>query len=256
MIGLTRCGHTRPSRSTHRCFSARMRRHTLGRNLCRDSHPTMHTRFSNPRGFARVHLDGECARQRRPSIGHPCVPQRGHDGRMGGKYRQRDGSQRFAGACGLQHADRRRRIRGGRRDAVCARDHAAAFAPASGIGRNRDMHGGLSLRGIIAMSNGKKHADACNALPAADRSRHASICNRAPVAVRATPVAPVSIWINEATPLAAHRTVMFRNTPPAAVPERNTRGSSAPRRACRRGAHNRPLRLARQGARLNGMRFA
>ncbi|MGP8473560.1 hypothetical protein [Burkholderia sp. PR2] len=125
-----------------------------------------------------------------------------------------------------------------------------------GIGRNRDMHGGLSRRGIIAVSNGKKHADACNVLPAADRSRHASICNRAPVAVRATPVAPVSIWINEATPLAAHRTVMFRNTPPAAVPERNTRGSSAPRRACRRGAHNRPLRLARQGARLNGMRFA
>ncbi|WP_156443113.1 hypothetical protein [Burkholderia sp. RF4-BP95] len=118
------------------------------------------------------------------------------------------------------------------------------------------MHGGLSLRGIIPVSNGKKHADLRNTWLATNRSRHASIRNRAPVAVRATPVAPVSIWINEATPAAAHRTVMFRNTRPAAVPERNTRGSSAPRRARRRGAHDRPLGLARQGARLNGMRFA
>lgn len=253
MIGLMRCGHTRPSLSMHGCFSARMRRHSLVRNLRRGIHPTMHTRLCHPREFARVHLDGECARQRLASTGYPCVPQGDHDGRMNGEYRYRDGSQRFA--CGLRHLDRRR-VRAGGRDAVCERDHAAALAPASSIGRNRDMHGGLSLRGIIPVSNGKKHADPRNTRPAADRSRHASIRNRASVAVRATPVAPVSIWINEPTPSAAHRTVMFRNTRPAVVPERNTRGSSAPRRARRSSAHDRPPGLARQGARLNGMRFA
>ncbi len=255
MIGLMRCGHTRPSLSMHGCFSARMRRHSLVRNLRRGIHPTMHTRLCHPREFARVHLDGECVWQRRASIGYPCVPQGDHDGRMNGEYRYRDGWQRFACARDLLHLDRRR-VRAGGRDAVGERDHAAALAPASSIGRNRDMHGGLSLRGIIPVSNGKKHADPRNTRPAADRSRHASIRNRASVAVRATPVAPVSIWINEPTPSAAHRTVMFRNTRPAVVPERNTRGSSAPRRARRRGAHDRPPGLARQGARLNGMRFA
>ncbi|RQS08895.1 hypothetical protein DIE06_32575 [Burkholderia sp. Bp8998] len=54
----------------------------------------------------------------------------------------------------------------------------------------------------------------------------------------------------------AHGTVMFRNTPAAAVPERNTRGSPAPRRSRRPGTRNPPLRLARQRARRNGMRFA
>lgn len=255
MAGPTRRGHTRPSRSTHGCFSARMRRHILGRNPRRGIHSTMHTRLFHRREFARVHLDGECARQRRASIGYPCVPQGGHDGRMNGKYRCRDSSQRFACARGLRHLDRRR-VRADGRDAKCERDHAAALAPASSIKRNRDMHGGLWLRGIIRMSNGKKHADMRNARPASHRSRRASIRNRAPVAVRATPVAPVSIWINEATPSAAHRTVMFRNTRPEAVPERNTRGSPASRRARGRGAHDRPLRLTRQGARVNGMRFA
>ncbi|WP_230951661.1 hypothetical protein [Burkholderia diffusa] len=133
MIDLTRWDRPWLSLSMHGCFSARMRRHMLGRNLFRDIPPTMHAGFCHSREFACVHLDGQRARQRQASIEHPRMPQGDHDGRMDGKYRQRDGSQRLACARGLPHLDRRR-VRAAGRDAVCERDYAAARTLASGIG--------------------------------------------------------------------------------------------------------------------------
>jgi hypothetical protein len=90
---------------------------------------------------------------------------------------------------------------------------------------------------------------ACASSPARHRARPLRSVDgdRERCAARARLQRPHRTNTHHRTRCAAHHhqpTVMFRNTPPATVPERNNRGSPALRRMRHDHAPNRPLRLA------------
>ncbi len=249
------------------------------------------------------------------------MPERNDDCRMRDEYRQRNDLQRFARTRRRRHRDRRR-MRTGRCDAIRQRDQTATVCSANGIGRNRNIHDGLSLRGIVSRSE-RQEACRCAHRPCAQRTdpparpreaayllqfvptllhlcqfgsaarrarRRASDARRStahsgahrPLHGRLAPHHAIRIAsiddarvpaiagrriqprrtprfiARPATPerCPRARTVMFRNTAPAAVPERNRHGSPATPHRSRRGTRNWPLRVARRGSRRNGMRFA
>lgn len=167
----------------------------------------------------------------------------------------RTGPHRLARVRGMRNLDRRR-VRAGRRDAVCERDHAAAFALANGIGRNRDMHGSLcSAESFPCRTARNMPMGATSGRPRSDAAAHryatARLLHCVPPVFRLCRFGSATRRHRPRTALSSFATLRPRLSP-------NATHADHPRhaRARRHGTCNRPLGLARRGARRNGMRFA